>query len=174
MEDLPHEINKIIFEYLTIKNIIKLCLLNKAIKKFVNETIWDHDILNINYDIVHKNNKIINYLVNSFNIKKYNLSYCTNITDESVKMLANCHTLDLSCCTNITDKSVKMLANCHILDVSYCNKITDESVKMLANCARKSMQLCCILFRSCEKYESMQSIDSYLQLIHLILVGVPT
>jgi F-box associated protein len=47
MEYFPYEINKKIFEYLTIKNIIKLCLLNKEIKKFINDTIWDHDILNI-------------------------------------------------------------------------------------------------------------------------------
>src|SRR4029077_17839454 len=110
MEYFPYEINKKIFEYLTIKNIIKLCLLNKEIKKFVNETIWDHDTLNIN------NKRIIAYLVNHFNIKKYNLSGCNKITDESVKMLANCHTLNLHGCDKITDESVKMLANCHTLD----------------------------------------------------------
>src|SRR4029077_15003859 len=102
MENLPYEINKIIFEYLTIKNIIKLCLLNKAIKKFVSKTIWDHDILNINYNIIRNNNKIIDYLVNNFNIKKYKLG--TNITNESVKTLASCHTLNLSYCSKITDK----------------------------------------------------------------------
>jgi len=33
----------------------------------------------------------------------------------------------------ITDESVKLLGNCHILDLCYC-KITNECLKFLRNC----------------------------------------
>ena len=56
------------------------------------------------------------------------LSYCRQITDDSVKELRGCHTLYLGGCDKITDESVKELRSCHTLYLNGCEKITDESV----------------------------------------------
>src|ERR1044071_5681862 len=75
-------------------------------------------------------NNLMHMLYN-YKIKMFNL-YGLNITDESVKLLGACHTLDLSY-TNITDESVRVLGACHTLYLSF-TKITDESVKFLGAC----------------------------------------
>ena len=55
-----------------------------------------------------------------------------DITDEEVKYLGACHTLDLYG-TQITDEGVKYLGACHTLDLGY-TKIIDEGVKYLGAC----------------------------------------
>src|ERR1044071_2446997 len=71
------------------------------------------------------------YLLDNYKFDRFALCGL-RMTDESVKLLGACHTLDLSC-TKITDESVKFLGSCHTLNLSYTN-ITDESVKLLAGC----------------------------------------
>ena len=65
--------------------------------------------------------------VKNFNFLKYDFSD-SNITDDIVKKLSGCHTVNLSCCTEITDESVEKLSGCHTLYVSDCNQIIDESI----------------------------------------------
>jgi hypothetical protein len=45
-------------------------------------------------------------------------------------MLRKCYTLNFTAC-RITDEGVKMLGKCHTLNLYCCDEITDESVKML-------------------------------------------
>src|ERR1700733_9994982 len=93
-------------------------------------------------DIIRKNNlSHLTITLRKVNFIKYDFAY-SHITDESVKLLGNCHTLNLSNCNLITNKSVKMLGNCHTLDLSECKKITDESVKMLGNCHTLDLSGC--------------------------------
>src|SRR3989304_1299388 len=56
----------------------------------------------------------------------------TKVTDEGVKALAGCHTINL-CYTKVTNEGVKALAGCHTIDLSL-TKVTDEGVKALAGC----------------------------------------
>jgi Leucine-rich repeat (LRR) protein len=68
-----------------------------------------------------------------------NLSGC-QITDEGAKYLGNCHTLNLSGC-QITDEGAKYLENCHTLNLSGC-QITDEGAKYLGNCRTLNFSGC--------------------------------
>ncbi len=112
-------------------NLLNLQLLSKYNKHLIRKTKWFHVDVKLN-NTSNINDKV-NYLATNFNFMKYILFLCDNITDESVKMLCNVHSLDLSCCYNITDESAKMLGNVHSLNLTRCYKITDESVKMLGN-----------------------------------------
>jgi hypothetical protein len=112
-----------IFSYLTLKELLSFRLVNKVISKVILEHGWSHIIVKSKFNI--------NDVVKIFNFSNYDFEG-TKITDESVKLLVNCHTLNL-CNTNITDESVRLLVNCHTLDLSH-TKITDESVKLLGNC----------------------------------------
>src|SRR3972149_957126 len=71
-----------------------------------------------------------------FNIKqnmKYFVIICNRrITDEQVKALAGCHTIDLTN-TKVTDEGVKALAGCHTIYL-YGTKVTDKGVKALVGC----------------------------------------
>ena len=118
----------LILNNLQLKDILISSQINKEYNTIVKKHKWNHLIIRI------KINNLINVL-NTFNFINYDLSY-TNITDEIVKYLSNSnyHTLNLSWCQNITDDSVKLLSNCHTLDLSNCCNITDESVKLLSNC----------------------------------------
>ncbi len=58
---------------------------------------------------------------------KYNFSNLL-ITDEGVKELHNCHSLDLRSCDRITDEGVKELYSCHSLNLCGCNKITRKII----------------------------------------------
>src|ERR1044071_4385572 len=71
------------------------------------------------------------YILDNYKFNRFDL-YGSKITDEHVKLLAACHTLDLRC-TKITDESVKLLGACHTLYLSGTD-ITDESAKFLGSC----------------------------------------
>ena len=44
-----------------------------------------------------------------------------NLTNDSVKFLGRCHTLNLSECKKLTDNSIKFLGNCHITIIYLIN-----------------------------------------------------
>src|SRR3990172_809042 len=67
------------------------------------------------------------------NMKYFVITCNIRITDEQVKALAGCHTINLSWYTNVTDEGIKALAGCHTIDLSG-TKVTDEGVKALAGC----------------------------------------
>nr|QBK89945.1 MAG: leucine-rich repeat protein [Pithovirus LCPAC101] len=112
-------------------NLLNLQLLSKYNKHLIRKTKWSHT--NVKLKNTWNINNKVKYLATNFNFMKYTFYRCDNITDESVKMLGNVHSLCLKLCGRITDESVKMLGNVHSLDLSYCNRITDDSVKMLGN-----------------------------------------
>jgi Leucine Rich repeat len=58
----------------------------------------------------------------------------TEMTDEIVQNLGNCHTLNFSFCDLITDKGIRNLGKCYTLKLGWCNKITDEGIKHLGKC----------------------------------------
>ena len=76
------------------------------------------------------NKKLCNYIKQ--NIKHFEIICNRRITDEQVKALAGCHTIDLSW-TQVTDKGIKALAGSHTINLSY-TQVTDEGIKALARC----------------------------------------
>ena len=122
-EELPIEILFEFFKYISLKELINLEKLNKNFLNLIRKTYWNHFIVKI------QNIESIDFVINNYNFTKYDFSG-SKITNDHVKLLGNCHTLNLSSCYNITDNSVQLLGNCHTLNLSRCN-ITDESVKLL-------------------------------------------
>src|ERR1700733_11294647 len=137
-----------ILSYLPLKKLIEMEQLSTLYRNIIRNnklfhlTITLRRVKNIKYVTEHY--RFIKYDFNNSNITDenvkllgkchtLNLKYCDQITDESVKMLENCYTLGLSHCYLITDESVKLLGNCHTLDLTNCYLITDESVKLLGN-----------------------------------------
>ena len=89
-----------ICQELTTKELIKMRQLSKHHKKLVSEMPW--------YERVYvKNEKILRHIIDNY--KFLNLVLFRNVTDEHVKELKNCHTLDLHDCYNITDGCIKEL-----------------------------------------------------------------
>jgi len=111
--------------------------------KYINFFIYYYSFeikYNLNFEYCIKEEfkllKILNFVFNnglkiktsflSFNEVRFKNLFCIGITDEGLKHLSNCHTLDLSNCDKVTDEGLKHLSNCHTLDLSFCHNITDE------------------------------------------------
>ena len=98
MNILPTEIIIEIFKYLSFNELIKLELVNKFIKLIIRTNKWR------NITVKPKDNSdIINFFIDNYSFINYDFSFCNQITDASVSLLANCHKLDLSGCNQITD-----------------------------------------------------------------------
>src|SRR3984885_14938426 len=108
--------------YLPLKKLIEMEQLSTLYRDIIRKNNLSH------LTIILKRVKNIKYVIKHYNFIKYDFNN-SNITDKSVKLLRNCHTLDLSWCNKITDESVKLLGNCHKLNLSHCDQITDENVK---------------------------------------------
>src|SRR3984885_12247068 len=113
--------------YLPLKKLIEMEQLSTLYRDIIRKNNLSHLIITL------RRVKNIKYVIKHYNFIKYDFNG-SNITNKTVKLLGNCHTLDLRCCILITDESVKLLGNCHTLNLSWCHKITDESVKLLGNC----------------------------------------
>jgi len=118
-----HNIFPEICKYMDLQELIKLEQLSKYHRDIIRSYPWDHLMVRLM-------NKTL-YVLKMYKFMKLDLSF-TDVTDESVKELKNCHTLNLGW-TKVTDKSVKELINCHILNLR-STKVTNESVKELKNC----------------------------------------
>ena len=127
MYSIPNDIFFEIFRYLELKELVKMELLNKQIKKLIRATKWTHIMVDLS------KNKFIHfdYIIDNYQFVKFDLSF-TPIKD--LRKLKNCHTLNLSGCNQITNDGVKELRNCHTLDLSGCDQITDIGAKELKNC----------------------------------------
>src|SRR5580700_9703339 len=113
--DLPIYIIYDILKYVPIKQLIKMEQTNKNFINIIRNGNWPH-LVKI------KSNAILIDIINKYKFINFNLSN-SNVTDKSVKMLGNCHTLNLAWCKQITDESVKMLGKCHTLYLSGCEQI---------------------------------------------------
>src|SRR3984885_4100892 len=123
--------------YLPLKKLIEMEQLSTLYRDIIRKNNLSH------LTITSRRVKNIKYVIKHYNFIKYDFNN-RNITDESVKLLGNCHTLDLSC-PKITDESVKFLGNCHTLGLSHCHLITDESVKLLGNCHTLDLTNCYLI-----------------------------
>ena len=143
MEFLPQEILIEILEYLNFQELLNLKKINKYFNNLIKQNKWKYITIIPNSKMSKKKlvqfietHNFINYDFNDFDITdnelKYlsncetlNLSWC-NITDEGIQYLRNCNKLNLYQ-TNITDMGLKYLSNCETLNLGYC-KITDEGI----------------------------------------------
>ena len=109
MEALPIEIIIEIFNYLDIKNLIKMQF-SKKMKKIVRENKWKK----ITVKLVKKHN--MENVKNNYSFIKYDLNE-SKITDKTLIKFKDCHMLNLSFCYFITDESIKQLKNCSRINV---------------------------------------------------------
>ena len=126
-QQIPKVLKIEILKYLSLAQLINVRLVNKYLSDLIRGHKWDHLIVSL------RNIEKIESVVKNFNFLKYDFSV-SYITDDIVKKLSGCHTLNLTYCHQITDESVKELGGCHTLNLSDCYQITDESVKELRCC----------------------------------------
>ena len=115
---LPRVLLVQIFKELSLTDLLKMEIQNKYFRDLIQNTKWDHFMVKL--QSINK----IKIVIKKYNFMKYDFSNSL-ITDEIVKELRNCHTLNLNDCNKITDESVKELRNCHTLDLSYFIAITE-------------------------------------------------
>src|SRR5579862_5359683 len=106
---LIEDIYLTIFSFLpSIKNIIHLSLLSSSHLKSVRKYSWKNTISLLN-------NNMMQIIIDNYNFKVLKLSPSITFNKVVLEYLKHCHTLDLTWCYNITDESVKELKNCHTL-----------------------------------------------------------
>ena len=120
LQQIPKVLKIEILKYLPLSELINVSQVNKYLCALIREHKWGHLIVRL------KDTDNIESVVKNFNFIKYDFSE-SNITDDIVRQLSGCHTLNLRYCDKITDESVKELRGCHTLNLN-CTEITDESV----------------------------------------------
>jgi hypothetical protein len=118
MEPIYCDALTIIFSFLSLKNLIKLEPVCKKFKNIIRSHKWNIKVRL--YDVDK-----IKYVLDNYNFVNYDLSYSL-ISDDIVKKLSYCHTLDLTWCVLLTDESLKYLNNCKNLKLDYCSNITNS------------------------------------------------
>ena len=98
-QQIPKVLKIEIFKYLSLSQLINVRLVNKYLSNLIKGYKWDHLIVRLRATYKIKS------VVENFNFLKYNFSD-SNITDDIVKKLSACHTVNLSYCHQITDESV--------------------------------------------------------------------
>ena len=98
-QQIPKVLRIEILKYLPLSELINVSLVNKYLCALIRGHKWDHLIVRL------KDTDKIQSVVKNFNFLKYNFSE-SNITDDVVKKLRSCHTLNLNQCRQITDESV--------------------------------------------------------------------
>ena len=96
-----HNIFPEICKYMNLRELIKLEQLSKYHRDIIRSYPWNHLIVRLRDRTL--------YVLKMYKFMKLDLSY-TDVTDESVKELKNCHTLNLGW-TNVTDECRKYLQN---------------------------------------------------------------
>ena len=88
---LPEILLPEIFEYLSSAQIWDLQCLNKNTQKIMKQYEWNK-IIKFKTTIM---DGMLIKIINEWNIRKIDLSICDKITDDSVKLLSGCHSLNL-------------------------------------------------------------------------------
>ena len=99
LQQIPRVLKIEILKYLPLAQLINVCLVNKYLADLIRGHKWDHLIVRLRY------RDDIESVVKNFNFIKYDFSFSC-ITDDIVKKLSGCHTLNLMFCYKITDESV--------------------------------------------------------------------
>ena len=132
---IPLELLREILKLLSLKELIQMTILDTNMNKLIKQVKWNHMTIRV------RNLERIKYVITTYKFKKYDFSY-TDITDNEVKLLGACRTLNLSNCNKITDSSVKLLGGCNKLYLANCYQITDLSVKLLGTCHKLNLTYC--------------------------------
>lgn len=114
MNTLPNEILVSIFSYFNTKSLIKLESVCTHWKNIVRTFSWE-------CRCDPKSVKILMYLLEKYKFNKYDLrSISKYVDDKIIEKLKNGKYLNLTFCGKITDASVSLLVNAHTLDLSCC------------------------------------------------------
>ena len=120
----PTEIWIRIFNFLQLKDLIRMELLSSLFKDLIRNYKWDHEIIinNINDKTIFETHHFINFVIND-----------DQINDRDLIHLANAQILDLRKCYQITDVGLQYLTNIQVLNLKYCHKITDAGLQYLVH-----------------------------------------
>jgi hypothetical protein len=153
MDNLPLEINGLIFSYLDAKEMLnymkssqECCVEIKKISKYITlENLEIRETNDISYytnmkihqvslygdDIRDKDLKLISESIKR--IEYMHLSSCDQISDDGLKYLKNIHTIDISRCSKITDNGLMHLQNINSIVIHENQNITNAGLKHLSN-----------------------------------------
>jgi hypothetical protein len=143
------DITSIIGSYLTIKQIIRMSLINKHIKDHIQSILWTHDIANLElldldsiccilntykFSKINLTNTCIcdNFDIDLSNITQCILINCLGITDAFMEKLSNCVSIDLTNCMGVRGSFLKSknklleikLFGCYLVDKKNLTQIT--------------------------------------------------
>ena len=129
----------IISKFLGYKDILEL----RKIKEYVFTEYVKYNEISFDTEIEDEDL----YVLKKYDIRKINLSYCTNITNEGLKIISNTkyninNSINLALCRNITDRGLKYLSNFRYIDLHGCNNITERGLLYLINCVRINLKNC--------------------------------
>ena len=106
-EYFPLEIIIEILEYLDLKSLIRLELVNSFFLNIIRNFKWQNHIISL------RKNHYIDHVIKTYQFQKFDFSY-SNITNDSVKHLRKCHTLYLAKCPKVTSECINNLRNCNV------------------------------------------------------------
>ena len=157
MMELPAEILHIILGYLTLKELMKLKLVNKFFCEFIKKNKWNTELV-----ITNKNMNEVEKFMENHRFSIYTINNNSDITQLS-KYMVGClkfnlisgnYNPDIKCFTNCRsfsslmfidiDKSLTQLLSCNTLCLKqsiYCNTITKEQIKIINSLNIKSLSL---------------------------------
>jgi hypothetical protein len=174
---VPNDVFILIFQKLTIKELMTLDIVNKQINQIIRKNPWPHISIAIGeYEL-----KYLDHIQNNYQFVKYDLSYtsitnlkilkryhkldltgCINLTNISMDVSGSCDKLLLKDCYNLTNASVVKLGGCHTLDLSNCNQITDTVLSELKGCHTLNLSQCYqITDQGVIKLESCHNLNIY-------------
>lgn len=105
--------------------------------KYESVTYWMKEL-----DLSFCQNVTNNSLQYFSKLKKLNLSYCRWVTDKSLCELGNIKHLILVSCKNISNVGLMYLNNARKLNIYGCEKISDEGLKYLKNLKYLNIGFC--------------------------------
>src|SRR5947209_320992 len=107
MDTMIPEILVIIFNNLTLKELLTIESMSSYYKKIIRTNKW------IKPCVVIRNDETLSHVLNNYKFGNLSVEPECNV-NIFIHKLKNCHSLDLSW-TNITDENIIELKNCHTL-----------------------------------------------------------
>ena len=151
LTSLPLEIIVEVLKKISLNDLINLSYADKELREIVKNVRLPHMIKLRRYVDERLKNIIKNYNFINFDLsysdvtdkglKVLNNHYCRYVsiegsnlvTDEGIKALSNCHTVELFDCILVTDEGIKALCNCQYITFFDCVFVTDEGIDFLKN-----------------------------------------
>ncbi len=138
MESLPSDLYYIISIFSGTTSIVNLLSCNKKMYSVL-------PYISIHLKVKIRSTQNLDFIYRlPYEIRKLDISYNKNISDEDFKYLKDIKELQMSSCNNFTDKAFQYLTSIKKLIMSFCsrNTITDNAFQYLTGIEELDMSYC--------------------------------